>query len=113
MGNFHNFDVIVSARTFLQSVFGVYKMSDAENPLKRSFRRRQISNDEGYLSEKLLFYKKKRSGYVRELTKTIIKIEKCLVNTDDSKINNYDKTLEETISKIRNVTTRLNNCLCD
>ena len=84
-------------------------MSDPEKALKRSFRRRQIPNDEGYLSEKLLLYKRKRCGYVGELTKTIDKIEKCLVNNDDSKINNYEKRLEETISKIYNITTKLNN----
>ena len=42
--------------TFLQGVFCVYKMSESEKPLKRSFGRRQIPNDEDYLSEKLLFY---------------------------------------------------------
>ena len=63
-------------------------MSDSEKSLKRSFRRRQIPNDEGYLSQKLLLYKRKCSGYVGELSKTINKIEKCLVNNDDSKINN-------------------------
>ena len=61
------------------------------------------------MSEKLLLYKRKRSGYSGELTKTINKIEKCLVNNDDSKISNYERRLEETISEIRNVTTKLNN----
>ena len=56
-----------------------------------------------------MLYKRKRSGYVAELTKTINKIEKCLVNNNDSKISNYEKRLEETIRKIRNVTTKLNN----
>ena len=45
-------------------------MSDSEKPLKRSFRKRQIPNDEGYLSEKL-FYKRKRPGCLGELTKTV------------------------------------------
>lgn len=63
-------------------------MSDSEKTLKRLFRRSQMPNNEGYLSEKLLLYKKKCFGYVGELTKTINKIEKYLVNNDDSKINN-------------------------
>ena len=84
-------------------------MSDPEKALKRSFRRRQIPNDRGYMSEKLLLYKRKCSGYVGELTKTINKIEKCWVNNYDSKINKYEKRLEETISKICNITTKLNN----
>ena len=46
-------------------------MSDSEKPLKRSFRRRQIPNDDGHLSEKLLFYKRKRPGCLGELIKTV------------------------------------------
>ena len=65
--SFHNFDAIISAGTFLQSAFDVYKKSDAEKPLKR-FRRRQIPNVEGYLPEKLLLFKKKCSDYAGELT---------------------------------------------
>lgn len=82
---------------FCQSVFGVCNMSDSEKTLKGSF---SNPNNEDYLSEKLLLYKKKCSGYAGELTKTINKIEKYLVNNDDSMINNYDKHLEGTISKI-------------
>ena len=40
-------------------------------------------NNEGYLLEKSLLYKKICSGYAGELTKTINKIEKYLVNNDD------------------------------
>ena len=71
-------------------------MSDSEKSLNRSFRRRQIPNDEGHFLEKSSIYKKKRTGYVGKLSKTINKIENCLVNNDDSKINNYDKRAEET-----------------
>ena len=42
------------------------------------------------------------------LLKQLIEIEKCLVNNDDAKKKNYEKRLEETISKIRNVTTKVN-----
>ena len=56
-------------------------MSYSENPLKRYFRTHKIPNDKGYLSEKLLLYKK----------------------------NNFNKHLEERISKIRNITTKLND----
>ena len=53
------------------------------------------------------FLWKKRFGYVGELTKTINKIEKWFVNNNNSKINNYKKRLEKTMSKIHNVTTKL------
>ena len=81
-------------------------MSNSEKLLKRSTTRGQIPNDQDYLSDKLLLFMKKCFGYVGELIKTINKIEKWFVNNNDSKINNYKKRLEKTMSKIHNVTTK-------
>ena len=67
----------------------------------------EFPDEGGYLAEKVLKYKKKRFGYVGQLTKAINKIEKCFSANDFSKLNKYDNSLDEIIARIRYVTTEL------
>ena len=53
-------------------------------------------------------YKKKRSGYVGQLTKAINKIEKCFSKNDLSKVKEECNSLDEIIAKNCYVTTELN-----
>ena len=58
----------------------------SKNTFKRTVKTRELSDEEGYLAEKVLKYKKKRSGYVGQLTKAISKIEKCFSENEFIKI---------------------------
>ena len=51
-------------------------MSYLENSFKRTVKTREFPDQEGYLVEKVLKYKKKHSAYVGQLTKAINKLEK-------------------------------------
>ena len=82
-------------------------MSYLENSFKRTVKIREFP-DEGYLAEKALKYKKKRSGYVGQLTKFINKIEKCFSKNHLSKLEKYHNSLDDIIGKTRFVTTELN-----
>ena len=62
-------------------------MSYLENSLKRTFKTQ--------LYKKVLKYKKKRSGYIGQLSKAVNKIEKCFSKSDFSKIKKYDNSLDE------------------
>ena len=88
------------------------KMSYLEKSFKRTGKSREFA-DEGYLAEKVLKYKKKRSGYVGQLTKAINKIEKCFSKNDLSKLKKYDNSLDYIIGKIRYVTTELNKLVVE
>ena len=46
-----------------------------ENSFKQTVKTREFPDEEGYLAEKILKYKKKHSGYIGQLTKAINKIE--------------------------------------
>ena len=81
-------------------------MSEIDKPLRKSVRKRQFPNEE-QLSEQFLIYKNRRSGYVSELTKLIKKIKTSLENKDYSKLGDYDNRLENIITKVRRVTTKL------
>ena len=77
------------------------------NSFKRTVKIREFP-DEGYLAEKALKYKKKRSGYVGQLTKAINKIEKYFSKNHLTKLEKHDNSLDDIIGKIRFVTTELN-----
>ena len=89
----------------------LYKMSYLENSFKRTVITHEFA-DEVYLAE-VLKYKKKHSGYVGQLTKTINKIEKCFSKNDLSKLKKYDNSLDDIIGKIRYVTTELNKLVVE
>ena len=82
-------------------------MSEIDKSLSKSVRKRQFPNGESQLSEQFLIYKNRRSGYVSELKKLINKINTCLEFKDYSKLGGYDNRLENRITKIRRVTTKL------
>ena len=88
------------------------KMSYLENSFKRTVKTCEFADEEGYLAEKVLKYKKKHSGYVGQLTKAINKIEKCFSKNDLSKLKKYDNSLDD-IGKIRYVTTELNKLVIE
>ena len=73
-------------------------MNKTDKPLRKSVRKRQFPNEE---------MRNKCSGYVSELTELINKIETCLENKDYSKLGDYDNHLENIITKVRCVTTKL------
>ena len=81
-------------------------MREIDKPLRKSVRKQQFPNEE-QLSEQFLIYKNRRSGYVSELTKLIKKIKTSLENKDYSKLGDYDNRLENIITKVRRVTTKL------
>ena len=78
-----------------------------KNSFKQTVKTCEFPDEEGYLAEKVLKYKKKRFGYVGQLTKAINKTEKCFSANDFSKLNKYDNSLDEIIARIRYVTTEL------
>ena len=88
-------------------------MSETDNPLRKSVRKRQFPNEESQLSEQFLIYKNRRSGYVSKLTKLINKLKTCLENKDYSKLGDYDNRLEDINTKVRRVTTKLIDLLID
>ena len=90
-------------------------MSETDNPLRKSenFKKRQFPNEESQLSEQFLIYKNRRSGYVSKLTKLINKLKTCLENKDYSKLGDYDNRLEDIMTKVRRVTTKLIDLLID
>ena len=61
-------------------------MSYLENLFKRTVKTREFPDEEGYLAEKVLKYKKKHSGYVGQLTKAINEIDKCFNKNDLSQL---------------------------
>ena len=61
-------------------------MSYLENLFKRTVKTREFPDEEGYLAEKVLKYKKKHSGYVGQLTKAINKIDKSFNKNDLSQL---------------------------
>ena len=73
------------------------KMSYLKDSLKQTLKTCQFPDEEGYLAEKILRYKKKCSGSVGQLTKTINKIEKSSSKSNFSKIKEYDNSLDEII----------------
>ena len=89
------------------------KTSYLENSFKRTVRTREFPDEEGYLTEKVLKYKKRRSDYVGQLTKAINKIEKCFSKNDLSKLKKYDNSLDDIIGKIRYLTTELNKLVVE
>ena len=88
-------------------------MSETDNPLRKSVRKRQFPNEESQLSEQFLIYKNRRSGYISKLTKLINKLKTCLENKDYSKLGDYDNRLEDINTKVRRVTTKLIDLLID
>ena len=82
-------------------------MSETDKRLRKNVRKRQFPNEESQLSEQFLIYRNRRSGYVSELTKLMNKIKTCLENKDYSKLGDYDIRLENIITKLRRVTTKL------
>ena len=82
-------------------------MSETDKRLRKNVRKRQFPNEESQLSEQFLIYRNRRSGYVSELTKLMNKITTCLENKDYSKLGDYDIRLENIITKLRRVTTKL------
>ena len=76
---------------------------------KTSIRNRVPPSDEGHLSEQISIYKKGRAGYTSDLTKTIEKIEQCLIDKDNKRLQKYDLRLDKIINDIREVTTNLYN----
>ena len=82
-------------------------MSETDKRLRKNVRKRQFPNEESQLSEQFLIYRNRRSGYVSELTKLMNKIKTCLENKDYSKLGDYDNRLENIITKLRRVTTKL------
>ena len=88
-------------------------MSETDNPLRKSVRKRQFPNEESQLSEQFLIYKNRRSSYVSKLAKLINKLKTCLENKDYSKLGDYDNRLEDIITKVRRVTTKLMDLLID
>ena len=72
------------------------KMSYLKDSLKQTLKTCQFP-DEGYLAEKIFRYKKKCSGSVGQLTKTINKIEKSFSKSNFLKIKEYDNSLDEII----------------
>ena len=82
-------------------------MSETDKRLRKNVRKRQFLNEESQLSEQFLIYRNRRSGYVSELTKLMNKINTCLENKDYSKLGDYDNRLENIITKLRRVTTKL------
>ena len=82
-------------------------MSETDKRLRKNVRKRQFPNEESQLSEQFLIYRNRRSSYVSELTKLMNKIKTCLENKDYSKLGDYDNRLENIITKLRRVTTKL------
>ena len=82
-------------------------MSETDKRLRKNVRKRQFPNEESQLSEQFLIYRNRCSGYVSELTKLMNKIKTCLENKDYSKLGDYDIRLENIITKLHRVTTKL------
>lgn len=51
------------------------KMNELKHPPRGGVRRRELPNDEGHLSEQLIAYKRKNSGYVSKLKMAINKMK--------------------------------------
>ena len=79
-----------------------------ENEFKWTVKTREFPDEEGYLAERILKYKKKRSCYSGQLTKAINKIEKRFNENNLSKWKKYGNSLDDIIGKIRYITTQLN-----
>ena len=62
---------------------------------------------------KFLAYKRKRSGYMSELTKVINKIKEYLNKNQLSKIDSHNNRLDLIIEKICPASSKLNKLVCD
>ena len=90
-------------------------MSEFKCPSRKSVRKLELPNEEGHLSEQFLAYKlyNYRSVYVSELTKAINKIKEYLNKNELSKTDRYTNCLDLTIDKIRRVSSKLNELVCN
>ena len=88
-------------------------MSEFKCPSRKSVRKLELPNEEGHLSEQFLAYKWKRSVYVSELTKAINKIKEYLNKNELSKTDRYTNCLDLIIDKIRRVSSKLNELVCN
>ena len=88
-------------------------MSYLEGSITRTIKTREHSHVEGYLSENIFKYKKKRSSYVGQLTKTIQKIKDSLDSENIAKLKEYNLRLNEIMINMRHVTAKLSNLSVD
>lgn len=83
-------------------------MSSSKTSTKRISKPRKLPVEEGFESEKIISLKNKRKSYIGELTKTINLITDLIDKKAElSSIENCDKSLENIIKNVRQLTTEL------